>query len=182
MTPPSNNTEQQTIIDAPNGQLTIRITMSTIPSSDNDTDLLYDDILEEDVKLPSTKTMIGRSKNWKATNRERSIHTDTTTTAQSHDTVTYDFMTMSTRTMKLMNKNNSIDNETFDQEYPSRSTTTSPLLNSIELVPILQEQIRQLQQENRILKRNIGILYRTAKTEIQRKDQQLLEQQQHQQR
>ena len=66
--------------------------------------------------------------------------------------------------------------------HPSSSTST--IKNSIELVPILQEQIRQLQTENSILKRNIGILYRTAVTELQRKDQQLIElqqQQQHQQ-
>ena len=48
------------------------------------------------------------------------------------------------------------------------------------MVPILQEQIRKLQTENTILKRNIGILYRTAMTELQRKDQQIMEQQQQQ--
>ena len=63
--------------------------------------------------------------------------------------------------------------------HPSSSTST--IKNSIELVPILQEQIRQLQTENSILKRNIGILYRTAVTELQRKDQQLIELQQLQQ-
>ena len=34
----------------------------------------------------------------------------------------------------------------------------------------LQQQIKSLQAENDILKKNIGILYRTAKSELQRKD------------
>jgi hypothetical protein len=42
-------------------------------------------------------------------------------------------------------------------------------------VSLLHEQIRKLQEENNILKRNIGILFRTAKNEIQRKDNQIHE-------
>jgi hypothetical protein len=49
----------------------------------------------------------------------------------------------------------------------------------------LQQRIKQLEEENSTLKRNIGILFRTAKNEIKRKDDQikslLLEQQQQQQ-
>ena len=163
--------------------------MSTVfPSNDNnDTDLLYDDISEDAMKLSSTKkTFVGSGRNlrdWKeATNHNRQSMTadaTTTTIAPSQATVAYDFMNMSTRSDSSLNTNNN-ESETFNQEYPSSSNTTTtptPLLNSIELVPILQEQIRQLQNENRILKRNIGILYRTAKTEIQRKDQQLIQQQ-----
>ena len=37
----------------------------------------------------------------------------------------------------------------------------------------LKERIRMLEEENRILKRNMGTLYRTAVAEIRRKDEQI---------
>jgi CCR4-NOT transcriptional regulation complex NOT5 subunit len=66
---------------------------------------------------------------------------------------------------------------TYDFLSSSQTTSVIQLLpkNSLEQVPILQQQIQQLNHENKILKRNIGILYRTAMTEIQRKDQQIQE-------
>jgi hypothetical protein len=41
------------------------------------------------------------------------------------------------------------------------------------------EQIKALQQENDTLKRNMGVLYRTAMAEIQRKNEQLAQLEQH---
>jgi hypothetical protein len=46
---------------------------------------------------------------------------------------------------------------------------------------MLKERIRTLEEENLILKRNIGTLFRTAKNEIQRKDGQIIRLQQQQQ-
>ena len=37
----------------------------------------------------------------------------------------------------------------------------------------LQRQVQALKNENEVLKRNIGILYRTAKSELDRKDRRL---------
>ena len=56
----------------------------------------------------------------------------------------------------------------------SASTTLSAQPKIITLsqseITQLQQQIKSLQAENDILKKNIGILYRTAKSELQRKD------------
>lgn len=82
-------------------------------------------------------------------------------------------MRMSTRSTGSFKIGSNRDDKADDVDHGPAAAT----LNSIELVPILQDQVRQLQNENSTLKRNIGILYRTAITEIQRKDQQILEQQ-----
>mmetsp|Transcript_2986 Transcript_2986/g.4351 ORF Transcript_2986/g.4351 Transcript_2986/m.4351 type:complete len:96 (-) Transcript_2986:358-645(-) len=37
----------------------------------------------------------------------------------------------------------------------------------------LQEQIKRLEAENKDLKKNMGILYRTAKSELERKDRRI---------
>jgi hypothetical protein len=72
---------------------------------------------------------------------------------------------------------NDVSNNLQSYDFLSSSHTTSTIQqlpkNSLEQIPILHEQIQQLRHENTILKRNIGILYRTAITEIQRKDQQI---------
>ena len=160
--------------------------MPTVPNDDNDdTDLLYDDIPEY-MKLPSTKTLVHGNMNvtpyqnsyCRNTTKNASTNRDTTTggitdTRASQETVSHDFMRMSTRSTGSFNiGSNHYDNVDDVDHGPAAAT-----LNSIELVPILQDQVRQLQKENSTLKRNIGILYRTAITEIQRKDQQILEQQ-----
>lgn len=48
---------------------------------------------------------------------------------------------------------------------PSRST----MMPEPEIQQLL-EQLKQIKAENDILKRNMGILYRTAKSELERKD------------
>jgi hypothetical protein len=55
-----------------------------------------------------------------------------------------------------------------------KSGTTS----LVEEVEILQKRVRELEEENMTLKRNMGILYRTALAELSRKDNLLLMQQQ----
>lgn len=52
----------------------------------------------------------------------------------------------------------------------SMSAQTMPTLMSQPEMIQLQQQIKSLQAENDTLKRNIGILYRTAKSELERKD------------
>lgn len=45
--------------------------------------------------------------------------------------------------------------------------------SAIRMVQELQKQVDNLEEENRRLKRNIGTLYRTAKAEIKRKDDEI---------
>ena len=53
----------------------------------------------------------------------------------------------------------------------SRSEHTMPtMMSQPEIMIQLQQQIKSLKAENDTLKRNIGILYRTAKSELERKD------------
>jgi len=52
----------------------------------------------------------------------------------------------------------------------SRSEHTMPTMMSQPEMIQLQQQIKSLKAENDTLKRNIGILYRTAKSELERKD------------
>jgi hypothetical protein len=145
--------------------------------SDNEDDNLYDDI-QEDVTLMSsnaTYTIGGLNTEDSAVStdavvtamKSTSMNADGVTQKEtkdtSNETISYDFLSST----NLHSNSNHIDNE-----RPK---------NSFELIPILQDQIRQLQNENAILKRNIGILYRTAISEIQRKDQQILQQQLQQQ-
>ena len=44
-----------------------------------------------------------------------------------------------------------------------------PMMSQPEIAK-LQQQIKSLKEENDILKKNIGILYRTSKSELERKD------------
>ena len=52
----------------------------------------------------------------------------------------------------------------------SMSAQTMPTMMSQPEMIQLQQQIKSLKAENDTLKRNIGILYRTAKSELERKD------------
>ena len=52
----------------------------------------------------------------------------------------------------------------------SRSEHTMPTMMLQPEMIQLQQQIKSLKAENDTLKRNIGILYRTAKSELDRKD------------
>lgn len=52
------------------------------------------------------------------------------------------------------------------------SSSTKPTASSPETSK-LQQQIKTLQAENETLKKNMGILYRTAKSELERKDRRI---------
>ena len=52
---------------------------------------------------------------------------------------------------------------------PTMMSSSSQLSEEI-MIKQLQHQIKSLQAENDTLKKNIGILYRTAKSELERKD------------
>lgn len=52
------------------------------------------------------------------------------------------------------------------------SSSTKPTASSPETSK-LQQQIKTLQAENEALKKNMGILYRTAKSELERKDRRI---------
>ena len=52
---------------------------------------------------------------------------------------------------------------------PSSVSMSMSMLPEPEVQQLL-EQTKQLKAENEILKRNMGILYRTAKSELERKD------------
>ena len=51
-------------------------------------------------------------------------------------------------------------------------TSSSNSLSSPEIAK-LQQQIKALEAENETLKKNMGILYRTAKSELERKDRRI---------
>ena len=55
-----------------------------------------------------------------------------------------------------------------------RKQQTSPTPSDQD-VSKLQQRIKQLEAENETLKKNMGILYRTAKSELERKDRRLEE-------
>lgn len=60
-------------------------------------------------------------------------------------------------------------------ENTKPSTPSLPSSNPAFLIPQsevneMQQQMKTLKEENEILKKNIGILYRTAKSELERKD------------
>lgn len=50
------------------------------------------------------------------------------------------------------------------------STAAPPPLATQPEIAQLQQQLKSLKAENDVLKKNIGILYRTAKSELERKD------------
>lgn len=56
------------------------------------------------------------------------------------------------------------------QKTPSSTSMNAPPMMSQAGITQLQEQIKSLKAENEVLKKNIGILYRTAKSELERKD------------
>ncbi|KAL7542450.1 hypothetical protein ACHAXR_012362 [Thalassiosira sp. AJA248-18] len=51
-----------------------------------------------------------------------------------------------------------------------KSLTAPPTMMSQPEIAQLQQQVKSLKVENDLLKRNIGILYRTSKSELERKD------------
>lgn len=85
------------------------------------------------------------------------------------------------------NNDNHLDNDDNDDLYddvmnvkPAAQQQTSsnrqqhaPPLPLTEQVQMLQQRVDVLEQENENLKRNIGTLYRTAKAELQRKEDQI---------
>ena len=75
------------------------------------------------------------------------------------------------------------------QAAAARPTTTPPKATKsatapnhprslVEEVQFLQDKVAKLERENQVLKRNMGILFRTATAEIQRKDKEILRLQQ----
>jgi septal ring factor EnvC (AmiA/AmiB activator) len=65
---------------------------------------------------------------------------------------------------------------------PRKQTTASSIEPTASSMPRsdpeisnLQQQIKNLEAENETLKKNIGILYRTAKSELERKDRRIEE-------
>lgn len=60
--------------------------------------------------------------------------------------------------------------QTASSLAPSSSST--PTSNGPEILK-LQQQIKTLKAENETLKKNMGILYRTAKSELERKDRRI---------
>ncbi len=60
--------------------------------------------------------------------------------------------------------------QTASSFAPTSSST--PTSNSPDILK-LQQQIKSLQAENETLKKNMGILYRTAKSELERKDRRI---------
>lgn len=62
------------------------------------------------------------------------------------------------------------------QQKTAVSSSSEPIDSSLPIHPEiskLQQQIKTLEDENEILKKNMGILYRTAKTELERKDRRI---------
>jgi chromosome segregation ATPase len=53
------------------------------------------------------------------------------------------------------------------------SSSTKPTASLSPETSQLQQQIKTLQAENEALKKNMGILYRTAKSELERKDRRI---------
>mmetsp|Transcript_15008 Transcript_15008/g.41515 ORF Transcript_15008/g.41515 Transcript_15008/m.41515 type:complete len:147 (+) Transcript_15008:55-495(+) len=67
-----------------------------------------------------------------------------------------------------------------ESSYADNNSSTSnnnnsnpPVRSLVEEVEYLQQRVESLQDENTILKRNMGTLYRTAQAEIRRKDEEL---------
>lgn len=60
-----------------------------------------------------------------------------------------------------------------NHKLSSSNVDAPPPLSLTEQVQMLQKRVMDLEQENDNLQRNIGILYRTAKAELQRKDDQI---------
>eukprot|EP00980_Cylindrotheca_fusiformis_P027790 scaffold22560_cov135-Cylindrotheca_fusiformis.AAC.1 len=54
-----------------------------------------------------------------------------------------------------------------------RKTDNNLPLSLVDQLKFMEERVAFLEQENLVLKRNIGTLYRTAKREISRKDRQI---------
>jgi len=63
-----------------------------------------------------------------------------------------------------------------DRKRPRSSQSSSSAVRPRSLheqVEFLEQKVNSLQAENENLKRNVGILYRTAKAEIERKDNEI---------
>lgn len=59
---------------------------------------------------------------------------------------------------------------------PSSSSTQALTMTELDIEQLrLRQQLQSLKAENDILKQNMGILYRTAKAELDRKDRTILE-------
>ena len=60
--------------------------------------------------------------------------------------------------------------QTAPHTSTSKSLSAPPTMMSQPEIVQLQQQIKSHKAENDILKKNIGILYRTSKSELERKD------------
>jgi hypothetical protein len=70
------------------------------------------------------------------------------------------------------------NNRGYEPVGSAKGLRKSGTTSLVEEVEILQKRVRELEEENMTLKRNMGILYRTAVAELSRKDNLLLMQQQ----
>lgn len=64
-------------------------------------------------------------------------------------------------------------NSNRKRQRSSHSSSSARPRSLHEQAEFLEQQVTKLQAENEHLKRNMGILYRTAKAEIQRKDNEI---------
>ena len=77
--------------------------------------------------------------------------------------------------MAMSRKRNRDETMPFPQEFSigSTSRTSVPVRSLVEEVEHLQKKMKILENENMVLKRNMGTLYRTAKAELQRQDEEV---------
>ena len=81
-----------------------------------------------------------------------------------------DDATMAKQTKKSHNATIISTTSMMSAHHTMPTTMMSSQSEEIMIIKQLQHQIKSLQAENDTLKKNIGILYRTAKSELERKD------------
>ena len=77
-----------------------------------------------------------------------------------------------TKAAAIANKGPTEASSNRKRQRSSQSSAVRPR-SLHEQVEFLEQQVNKLQAENENLKRNMGILYRTAKAEIERKDNEI---------
>ena len=81
-----------------------------------------------------------------------------------------DDATVAKQTRKSHNATIISTTSSMSAHHTMPTTMMSSQSEEIMIIKQLQHQIKSLQAENDTLKKNIGILYRTAKSELERKD------------
>ncbi len=80
-----------------------------------------------------------------------------------------------TTTSKMMKSTGSSSTHHHNSAINNTGSMQSQSQQSQQMITKLQIEINKLKQENETLKRNMGILYRTAKLELERKDARILQ-------